>query len=994
MGRLSLTRRSFLKAAAATVAAVPLTSSLGAASALAESESASQEPEVKRIRSCCRACGKMECGVWVTVQDGRVVRTEGDESCPGSRGNHCAKGQASLQAAYHPDRLRYPMKRTKPKGGDPGWERISWDEAMELTGTNLLEVAQKYSGDAVFCMQGTSRVYAMSIPAVTGMCFQTGNSYAAYEICKGPRHFASVLTDDFGSPWMETCMEPKVYVQWGTAPEYSNYDDSCRTVVDAARHADTHILVDPRQGAMGKEADIHLPLKPGTDCYLAMAWLNIIIERELYDDLIVKRWTNAPFLYVADMEKSGGYFTDMKGGMDVTTRLLKESDIKEDGLYTRFMVYDNNWEELAEQGIVHEHGPLTWFDAETCLWEHETEVRYSTTGRYIDPPKDTPFKAKSWLPDPTGFDPAIDPLLYSGDGIDVTLKDGRTVKAVTVWDMFTERCAEYDLDTVAEVTGCKAEDIEEACLTWATRKDPTHGNGGIHFQLAVDQTGNAIHTSRALLILSHITDNYDTPAGNRSCTLAKVNATPGGPIMGKAVGLPASTDPAAQPYLKNATMVGGDRFPLTRYFGLYSDANALWDAVNTGEPYPIRGALSATGNFMSQCNCSYGWEGLKTLDFFFDADMWHAPQTDLADVLVPATHWLETNSARVSQGASGSIGATVKAIEPVGEAKPDYEQTAMLISAFGMPNNLPAEMGGNPDFPVEVTPEVILDWTVHEFDQANTWDEYVSQFQENGWWEAKACTPERWGTYRRYEMGEARQAANFYWNPSDGKQGFFTPTSKVEIWSVGIETYGVQGTYDGYQVTDKDCMPIAREPMHAESNAPELYEDDNAFFMTTGRRIPVYFHSEHRQLPWCRELWPVPRLEMNPVDAERLGLDQGDWVWIENENGKIRETVDLYYGIAPGVVNAEHTWWYPEVEDCGRGWELSAVNQLVYRNDQDPICGASTLRGYPVKIYKATAENSPFGNPCPCDSNGTPIIADSTDERLNKWLPVYDNREE
>ena len=36
---------------------------------------------------------------------------------------------------------------------------------------------------------------------------------------------------------------------------------------------------------------------------------------------------------------------------------------------------------------------------------------------------------------------------------------------------------------------------------------------------------------------------------------------------------------------------------------------------------------------------------------------------------------------------------------------------------------------------------------------------------------------------------------------------------------------------------------------------------------TTGRRIPVCFHSEHRQLPWCRELWPVPRIEINPETA-------------------------------------------------------------------------------------------------------------------------------
>ena len=73
----------------------------------------------------------MECGVWVTVENGRAVKIEGDESAPHTMGSCCNKSVSSLQACYHPDRLRYPMKRTNPKGEDPGWVRISWDEALD-----------------------------------------------------------------------------------------------------------------------------------------------------------------------------------------------------------------------------------------------------------------------------------------------------------------------------------------------------------------------------------------------------------------------------------------------------------------------------------------------------------------------------------------------------------------------------------------------------------------------------------------------------------------------------------------------------------------------------------------------------------------------------------------------------------------------------------------------------------------------------------------------
>ncbi len=118
MGKLTMTRRTFAKMTAATAAAVGIA---GIGTALAESSASSTSTgEVKRIRSTCRGCGKTECGVWVYVQDGKVIRSEGDEAAFQSMGNHCSKGQASLQAAYHPDRLKYPMKRTNPKC-NPSW---------------------------------------------------------------------------------------------------------------------------------------------------------------------------------------------------------------------------------------------------------------------------------------------------------------------------------------------------------------------------------------------------------------------------------------------------------------------------------------------------------------------------------------------------------------------------------------------------------------------------------------------------------------------------------------------------------------------------------------------------------------------------------------------------------------------------------------------------------------------------------------------------------
>jgi anaerobic selenocysteine-containing dehydrogenase len=183
-------------------------------------------------------------------------------------------------------------------------------------------------------------------------------------------------------------------------------------------------------------------------------------------------------------------------------------------------------------------------------------------------------------------------------------------------------------------------------------------------------------------------------------------------------------------------------------------------------------------------------------------------------------------------------------------------------------------------------------------------------------------------------------------------------------------------------------LPTFTEPVYSPVSTPELFEE-YPFNCITGRRQPTFFHSEHRQLSWCRELWPIPRVEINPADAEKLDIKQGDWVWIESPEGKIREVADLYYGIRPGQVNLEHQWWYPELEQADKGFSLSGANCLIDRHAQDPHAGISNLRSYAVKVYKATPENSPFNNPVPCDNQGNPVIHTADDPRLKEWATPF-----
>ena len=1149
MAKLSLTRRSFLKASAMAGAAATVGFAAAPSAALAEGADPTAG-EVKRIRSCCRACGKVECGTWVTVQDNKVIKVEGDESNAHSRGHCCAKSQSSMLALYHPDRLRYCLKRTKPKGeDDPGWVRISLADAFDEAGAKFNEIVSKYGGEANFAMGGTSRVWAQPPYGTLKTIFPTPNAHLAYEICKGPRHFAGILTDEIGSPWMEVEQGPLVYVQWGTAAEYSNYDSTNRTVVDCSQRAYKHILVDPRMTPLGKEADLWLPLRVGTDLCLSLTWLKWILDNEAYDDLFVRRWTNAPFLW--NPEKDGrtkkGWFQEMNGGIDMESRILTEADVDREWIsqwwepapeqysYRRFICWDEN------------NNKPTYWDAEACQWEGEKH-KIPTTGTWIEHPY-KPIIADAWLPDPSHFadpaDPTYDaywnegneggkksnpmglpknPALFPG-GVDIKLKNGTTIKAGTVWEAFSDSLSEYTPEYCESVTEVPAEKVVEAVKIYTTRLNPLHGNGGIHYQLAPDQTGHAVQNSRALQIIACITGNSDEPAGNRGSSKAEVDGCCGRANMlvtdheprdwgirdgigtmelgntprdlsiedqipliqnfvqylideksplaerygnhvpthdeahwiaerkGGAYKSSRSWPGLKTPFQSNEKQISAERFPLLRYWNRWADSATIWDSINgIDTPYQIHGGVCMSGDFMNESNLLEAWEALTRLDFWLDFNLWSCPNNGCADIVIPVLHWLEVNTGRVSQGAGGLFGAGQRAVEPMGDCIYDPVAVICLYKAMGVVwnnrdpeydewNNLDynnfVQMGGNVTYE-EQEYRVLKDatdwWKTEEFPDGPDFPQYAAKFQKEGWFDCRKWHPERWGTYRRWEMGYRRQQGGYnLYAAVDEKCAFMTPTAKVEIWSTIAETYIPDSTktfaetcspdraaYDG-KIPDIDKFPHWFEPKNSKVEAPRYYHkdqadqiktsdsyindnykgdhlmeeykenlqkygDDHAFIMTTGSRQPVYFHSEHRQLPWCRELWPSPRVEINPKDAARMNIEQGDWVWIRTPWGAVREVADLYYGIKEGTINANHAWWYPEMDTASHGFELVGINCCMDKYAQCWVCGASQLRGIPALIYKATPENSPFKNPVPCDPQGNPAITNANDPRLKEWL--------
>lgn len=272
--------------------------------------------------------------------------------------------------------------------------------------------------------------------------------------------------------------------------------------------------------------------------------------------------------------------------------------------------------------------------------------------------------------------------------------------------------------------------------------------------------------------------------------------------------------------------LGRDKHPLFEWWALWANANSIWEAGVTGEPYPVKGAVCQSGDFMNMGNTTMAWETLQQLDFMFDIDLWHHPTSEMADIILPCTHWLEIACPRQSQGSGGALGACVPCVEPLAEARYDPEIVEELYRRVGLP------WGWDENNPYP-TLEEKLDYVVREV--SPSWEAFVNEFQENGWWDVKKIRPDDWGTYYRFQTGFMKKAYTDEPTASNVIPGFNTPTMKQEIWCTIMETF--HGA--------EDALPDYRPNPDSRDRNPELW-DEYPVQCLTGRRIPVYFHSEHR----------------------------------------------------------------------------------------------------------------------------------------------------
>ena len=241
----------------------------------------------KAIRSFCYTC-PWNCPTEVFVRDNKIVYHKGNPESPNDIGSRCAKGMASFYVTQDPDRLKYPMKRTGPKGSGE-FERISWDEAFTIIADKLTEIKEKHGPESVVwtCHHDPNTVFARHL---LGDLYGTPNCYSHTSGCEQDRRMACLTVFGHVFP-MHDFAHSKYVILWGMNMLGANQGlFESRALLDAKKRGCKLVVVDPVFTETAQKADEWIPIQPGGDSAMALAMCKVIIDEKLYDADFVSKY--------------------------------------------------------------------------------------------------------------------------------------------------------------------------------------------------------------------------------------------------------------------------------------------------------------------------------------------------------------------------------------------------------------------------------------------------------------------------------------------------------------------------------------------------------------------------------------------------------------------------------------------------------------------------------------------------------------------------------
>ena len=607
----------------------------------------------------------------------------------------------------------------------------------------------------------------------------------------------------------------------------------------------------------------------------------------------------------------------------------------------------NGWINYIIENDLYDHDwCLKWtnlpflINEETMLLYHADELGLGDHADYVVWDKNT--NAPKAMPDPwdDALDPELDGEFDVGDG-------GMSRTAVRA---LRENVAEWTLEPPAEITQCKAEAIEEAVKLYVEGSP----HSGIGLGVATDQYEQSAQAPEGVTIIESLMGNV--------CHQGNTIQSRKNQSMGTYFLFPFN--------LFGPTPLSPTREMVERRLGLIehkglgywlaSHIPTIMNAAATGEPYGLDMWIDRSGNKLAMVGDAQTFlEAMKNIPFIVHMYMYPTTTSvELADIILPTAEWLETAYGADRCNVWFIRRDVVHTYEHVDEtliwswfaaalADRGHERAQMSFDAAN------CGQAGPYWRTYDEYKEYLASFMSASFGEKWTWEECCEKLP------AEFTTMEDWitSTYESYEKIDESTGL---------PAGFATNSKKLEPYAEAMTIMGRTGGSNGASFWDGYVLPAASQdylplPKYVEPAESPLSDTEFPYTLTEGR-VPFYHHGTLRNVPWMRELYPVPQTWVNPVTAAEIGVEEGDWCYVESRRGKIQGQIHLTEGIAPGTIYQER-FWNPELldsDDPSRAWKAMNINMLT-KNDgpYNPEFGTYTLRGIQVKVTKA--DSAPEG---------------------------------
>ena len=998
MQELTMTRRSFVKTATLAGAALALGTQAAATSFGEATEAfAAEAGEMKMYVSACHGCIQV-CPCRVYVRDGVVVKVEGHPIAPQNLGSMCLKGLSQLHTCYSPIRVLYPLKRTGDRGAaNVAWERISWDEAVDLAGSWIAESVEKYGTYSIFCGCGGGGSYstnqAQSLAFCVGApnviepgCAQCYLPRVAITYYMGSGATQSIADSSANEMWKGLSpyeqkfglkCDTVAHVVWGAQPSVSQTAQSGRSIADLRETGCKIVVVDPNMSPDAVKADVWLRVRPGSDAAMILCWIRYVIENNLYDEDFCKTWTNMPF--IIDPDTKLPYFAN-----DIFPDFV-QSTPENTPAYVCFDLKTNSVQPLE-------------------------------------------FASKD-------VDPAI---FWAGE---VNGKQCRTGGQI-----YKDVADPYTLQKAEELCWIPAATIEKAIRIYTDAPVAGISNG-----VATEMQQNASQVVLGLVALDFMMGYFNKPGAcitqnTRAATLpAGPQPRPTSTYAGRGMGtgftlgrtkkemddlynnLPEGTGQGTRSQFEIANQMILDGLGYKNHKGLIHWTQAhipsVIEAVKTGEPYRPRVYFEVSGNKL----CMIGNAG-SMCDAFLKLDHAIAQYANITseyvefmDLVFPTEEWLECPIPARNQmnyvfpGTQAvHLGETVSFMVPINKIIRNFSNklnayldagNELVLGAIGAavgagpasPSEVVGAVGGEkqtsnnatyvhenfPDtytlkFPLqrgalgEEEDSVIHQQMVDAFG-APSYDAFLNdvQYQQPDL-DNPVGLPFVWPREVYWAYGQHE------WIADDGlPMGVFTQSRKLEVYcslliqmaatgfpytypreqqpvdsSIGTEVLPTDPNYEYVGSYSPVCQHL--EPAESPLEGDPGYDEKYPLAITSGR-VYYFHHGTMRHAPFIRELYPVPDVRMHPDTAKQYKLKHMDWVKVTSRRASITGRVYETRSMHPKVLWMERMW-HPECFDNAQpnktgGWAETGINAITKNSaPYNEVFGSYTNRAFQVNI--------------------------------------------